>query len=323
MTQGDLESTAAVFERLARRQLLIVSGKGGVGRTTVAALLGLILARAGRRVLVATTGHDDRLAWLLGGDHLSLDPRPLRANLWVQRLVPRQCVTEFGTLALRSRRLSGLVLDNPLVRRLLRAIPGLDDFAVLGKAWHEAVRADTYDAVVFDGAASGHLRFNLGVAKAIYDSVPDGPLRREAAEIDQSLRNPDQVGAVLVGLPEIWPLTELANLANDLSRDVGLSIAALVVNGITRVPSAVDTVVARLDGRQLDDVDSSLARAVQLVETVAQRRKRQRDQLAQWLDDPVAQNCREIPRLLVPWRADGLARDNDLAALLATIEVAT
>jgi len=58
-------SPESVFDALATRQLLIVSGKGGVGRTTVAALLGLALARRGRRVLVATVGQDDRLAWLL------------------------------------------------------------------------------------------------------------------------------------------------------------------------------------------------------------------------------------------------------------------
>ncbi|TPV96264.1 MAG: ArsA family ATPase [Myxococcales bacterium FL481] len=325
MTQGDLESTAALFDRLGRRKLLIVSGKGGVGRTTVAALLGLALAREDRRVLVATTGHDDRLAWLLGGDRLPAKPTRLGPNLWVQRLVPRECVTEFGALTLRSRRLSGLVLDNPLVRRLLRAIPGLDDFAVLGKAWHEAVRGSDYDVVVFDGAASGHLRFNLGVAKAIYDTVPDGPLRREAQEIDRSLRNPDHVGAVLVGLPQSWPLTELATLAGDLSREVGLSVATLVVNGFARLPVGLEAAVARAQQALAEGAPTrpGLVPTVAFLGRVIDRHQRQREQLASWLAGPSMSSFRGAARLHVPWRVEGFAAPEDLRALLATVEVAS
>jgi hypothetical protein len=81
-------SPETVFDALADRQLLIVSGKGGVGRTTVAALLGLALARRGRRVLVATVGLDDRLAWMLGLPTLPEQPVQAARNLYVQRVVP-------------------------------------------------------------------------------------------------------------------------------------------------------------------------------------------------------------------------------------------
>src|SRR5512147_2710176 len=86
----------SVLSDLERRRLLIVSGKGGVGRTTVAALLGFALASKGRKVLVATTGHDDRLAWMLGGERLGDVPVEVAPGLEIQRLVPATCVEEYG-----------------------------------------------------------------------------------------------------------------------------------------------------------------------------------------------------------------------------------
>ena len=128
------------FDSLASRQLLIVSGKGGVGRSTVAALLGLELAARGKKVLVATTGHDDRLAWMLGHSRLHDRPTEVRTGLFIQRLVPTTCVREYGAIMMRSERLSKAVFGNRVMKRLIGAVPGLDDYAVLGKVWHEATR---------------------------------------------------------------------------------------------------------------------------------------------------------------------------------------
>src|SRR5688500_2535450 len=140
-----LQPFSTVFDELATRRFVIVSGKGGVGRTTIAALCGLALAQRGRRVLVATTGHDDRLAWMLGAPALGDTPVPVLPNLHVQRLLAPTCVREYGALVLHSGRLSKAVFDNRVVSRLLRAIPGLDDFAMVGKAWHDAFRGGEYD----------------------------------------------------------------------------------------------------------------------------------------------------------------------------------
>ena len=135
----------AIFDRLAQRRLIVVSGKGGVGRTTLAALLGLAIAARGRRVLVTTTGHDDRLGWMLGAPSLPDRVHAVSERLHIQRLVPRVCLREYGAMVVRSERVSAAVFDNKIIRRLLQAIPGLDDFAVFGKAWHEAARGDAYD----------------------------------------------------------------------------------------------------------------------------------------------------------------------------------
>jgi hypothetical protein len=295
---------STVFEALANRRLLIVSGKGGVGRTTVSALIGLALARRGRRVLVATTGHDDRLAWMMGRDELPETPLEVRPGLSIQRLVPRRCVREYGTLVLKSERLSTAVLDNRVVRRLLRAIPGLDDFSLLGKVWHEALRARSFDVILFDGPATGHLRLNLGVPKAILESVPGGPLVKEAELIQRDLEDGTQVAAVLVGLPERWPLTELGELGASLREDIGLTISTLVVNG--QWPDELPEI------NHLDELSPQLRPVVAAVDRITRRGRHQREQLDTWLEGETAARCGFESVLELGWKPERL---DDAAAL--------
>jgi anion-transporting ArsA/GET3 family ATPase len=297
-----------VFEALARRRLLIVSGKGGVGRTSVAALVGLALARTGRRVLVATTGHDDRLAWMMGAESLPAVPLQVAPGLSIQRLVPRVCLREYGALVLRSERISGAVFDNRVVRRLLRAIPGLDDFTVLGKVWHEAIRARSFDTIVFDGPASGHLRLNLGVPRTILRTVPGGPLRDEAELIQAALEDDSLVAALLVGLPERWPLTELTELGASLRDEVGLSVASVVING---------TVASDLPPLgPTEGLQPELARVVDAVDAVTHRGRTQTEEVDAWLKSDGPRRCAAQSIVDFPWCADGLDGPRAFADLL-------
>lgn len=291
---------------LERRRLLIVSGKGGVGRTTVAALLGSTLAARGRKVLIATTGHDDRLAWMLGGEELSDQPVEIAPGLEIQRLVPATCVEEYGAMVTHSQRLSHMVFGNKVVRRLLRAIPGLDDFAILGKVWHEAVRAKSYDTIVFDGPASGHLRLVLGVPQAILETVAEGPLTNEATAIRDSLQDPSICAAVLVGLPEPWPLTELGELATALRREIGMGAGTLVVNKLwPLIPP-----LPRCD-------DDEVANMLTVVDGIGKRGRDQRQVVADWLG---ARAKLDEELITVPWWPWGLEEPAHLRELLTIIE---
>lgn len=298
----------SVLTELERRRLLIVSGKGGVGRTTVAALLGSALASKGRKVLVATTGHDDRLAWMLGGERLRDVPEEVAPGLQIQRLVPATCVEEYGTLMTHSQRLSHAVFGNKMVRRLLRAIPGLDDFAILGKVWHEAVRARSYDTIVFDGPASGHLRLVLGVPQAILETVSEGPLTNEATAMRDSLQDPSITAAVLVGLPEPWPLTELDELSTALRREIGMGAGTLVVNKLWPLLPALGS-----------SPDPEVGRMLETVDTIGKRGREQRQVVEEWLlareDAPPDEAV-----VTVPWWPWGVEGPEQLRALLTTIE---
>jgi hypothetical protein len=305
----------AVFDRLARRQLVLVSGKGGVGRTTLAALLGLAIAARGRRVLVATTGHDDRLGWMLGAPSLPDTVHAVSERLHIQRLVPRVCLREYGAMVVHSARVSAAVFDNRVVRRLLQAIPGLDDFAVFGKAWHEAARGDAYDTVIFDGPATGHLLYILGVPQAILGAIPAGPLTREAQLIVDTLADPQRTEAVLVGLPELWPLTELGELGGGLREQRGISIETMVVNGMW--PAGVPLLgppPAELDP------EGVVAPVLSLVGAIGQTGRRHRETVRQWCASEAARRCGVRSVLELPWRWEGLCDLGALERMLAELE---
>lgn len=296
-------TAASVLDDLARRRFIIVSGKGGVGRTTVAAMVGLALAERGKKVLVATTGRDDRLAWLLDQPALGDEVRRVDRNLAVQRLRAATCIREYGALVLRSSRLSSAVFDNGVVAPLMRAIPGLDDFALVGKAWHDAFRGGTFDTVVFDGPATGHLLYVLGVPRAIKRTIHAGPLTREAELMDSHFGDRTRTAAVLVGLPERWPLTELDELGVALERDVGIGVAAVVVNGVW--PRGSDHAAALASDPSTAAMGEALARARAIA-------ARQSVELAQWGHDE-----RRPPTITLPWRFEGASDRRALAALLA------
>ncbi len=301
----------AVLDALAARRMLIVSGKGGVGRTAIAALLGLALARRGRRVLVATVGHDDRLAWMLGAKELGDVAREVSPRLFVQRVVPQVCIREYGALIMKSDRLSGAVFDNKIMRRLLRTIPGLDDFAVLGKLWHEACRARAFDTVIFDGPATGHLRYTLGVPRTILQTITVGPLNREARLIQDDLERSDHVQAVLVGLPDRWPLTELGELAAHLDRELKIPIGALIVNGLW--PAGLPELAPPSPSV---DPEGICAPVFAAITTMAQQRARQDEGITAWLTDEDDAGRRPPAVLTLPWRWQGLAGLSDMQALL-------
>ncbi|MBL9100192.1 MAG: hypothetical protein JNL82_04485 [Myxococcales bacterium] len=308
-------SPKTVFDALADRQLLIVSGKGGVGRTTVAALLGLALARRGRRVLVATVGLDDRLAWMLGRPALNETPEPALRNLYVQRVSPHVCIREYGALILHSERLAGAVFDSGPMRRVIRTVPGLDDFAILGKVWHEAVRAHSFDAIVFDGPATGHLRYCLGIPRTILRTLSVGPLPREARLMQDSLEDASRVQAVLVGLPDRWPLTELGEMATSLREELHVNIGALVVNGLW--PGGLPALQAPPAER---DPDGAVARMFAATDVVRGQAQRQREGVRTWLEGQAHVGSAVIG---LPWRWQGFNSDRgaaDLEALLAEVD---
>jgi len=304
-----------VFDRLASRQLVVVSGKGGVGRTTMAALLGLAIAQRGRRVLVATTGHDDRLAWMLGAPSLSESVLPVSDRLHIQRLVPRSCLREYGAMVVRSERVATAVFDNRIVRRLLQAIPGLDDFAVFGKAWHEAARGDAYDTVVFDGPATGHLLYSLGVPDAILRAIPAGPLTSEAQLIADTLKDPSRTEAILVGLPEPWPLTELGELGAVLQQERGIAVETMVVNGMwpADVP-ALGPPAAALDPQGV------VAPVLSLAAAVGETGRRHQAVVEEWVGSEAAARCELDSVMTLPWRWGGLSDPAALQRLLAELQ---
>jgi anion-transporting ArsA/GET3 family ATPase len=221
---------------LADKRFVLVTGKGGVGKTTVCAAEALSLAAQGRRVLVAMCNAKERLSVMLGAPPIGADVVPVAPGVWAVNMSPEKALEEYGTLVLRSRALYKTLFDNRYVRTFLRAVPGMQEWAMLGKAWWHTTEtlpdgSPKYDVVILDAPATGHGLDMLRVPKVILDVVPPGLLRRDAERAWNLFLDPRTCGVVIVTLPEEMPISETVELARAL-RDLGLPIERVVVNGV-------------------------------------------------------------------------------------------
>ena len=215
------------------RRLLIVAGKGGVGRTTMACALALAAARRGRRVLLAQVKSKDRLSRLFGVPHNFSDVHPVDTNLWAVNMTPESSLREYGVMVLRSAFLYRQVFERDVVRAFLRAIPGLYDYSMLGKAWFHTTEQvggrPRFDVVILDAPATGHALTLLAIPKVICDTVPEGPLTGPARDCLALLTDPARAQAVLVTLAEDLPVSETIQLSTGL-RGLGIHLGPVVVN---------------------------------------------------------------------------------------------
>jgi len=221
---------------LADKRFVLITGKGGVGKTTVCAAEALALAAKGKRVLVAMCNAKERLSVMLGVPTIGPHVAPVARNVWAVNMNPDKALEEYGILVLHSRALYKTLFDNRYVRSFLRAVPGMQEWAMLGKAWWHTTEklpdgSPRYDVVILDAPATGHGLDMLRVPKVILDVVPPGLLRRDAERAWALFQDPKTCAIVLVTLPEEMPTTETIELARALG-EMGLHVGRVVVNGV-------------------------------------------------------------------------------------------
>jgi anion-transporting ArsA/GET3 family ATPase len=219
------------------KRFLIVTGKGGVGKTTVCAAEALAFAARGKRVLVAMCNAKERLSTMLGSDLIGSDVKLVAPSVWAVNMDPEVALEEYGLMILKSRTLYKLLFDNKYVRTFFRAVPGMAEWAMLGKAWwHTTEVGDDgrprFDVVILDAPATGHGLDMLRVPKVIVDVVPSGLLRRDAERAWTMFQDPAISAVVLVTLPEELPTTETIELARALKDELHLPIGKVVVNAV-------------------------------------------------------------------------------------------
>jgi anion-transporting ArsA/GET3 family ATPase len=219
---------------LLDKRLLVVAGKGGVGRTTVAAAIAMAAARRGRRVLLCQAKSKERLSHLFNVPTVGHEIVRVRERLWAVNMTPQVALREYGTMVLRSEFIARQVLENKVSRAFLHAVPGLEDYSMLGKVWyHTTEQVDghpKWDLVVLDAPATGHVVTMLMIPQAILDAVPEGPLTRPAALTLALLRDPARAAMVIVTLAEDMPSNEAVELAARAQRMVQMPLGPLVVN---------------------------------------------------------------------------------------------
>ena len=220
----------------APRRFLFITGKGGVGKTTVTAALARSLSARGLRVLVTVCGAKERLSTLLGAPPLGPQVALLAPNIWGVQLVSEVALREYGAMKLKNRLLVDAIFDSKYVAGFLSGTPGLREWSLLGKAWYHSTEEEhgrpRFDVVLFDAPATGHGLDMLRVPKVIVEIAPPGLLRNDAERAWEMFRDPSRSGVVVVTLPEEMPVNEAFELCAALRTELTLPIAQLVVNSL-------------------------------------------------------------------------------------------
>jgi Mrp family chromosome partitioning ATPase len=303
---------------LLDRRFLILSGKGGVGRTTVAAALARAAVRAGKRVLLAQMDSPERLPRLLGHP-AAIGPEVTTVGdcLDAVNMSARSALHQYGVMVLRYEALYRTVFENKAVRSFLAAVPGLDAYAMLGKAWWHTTELQggrpRYDLVILDAPASGHAATLLRIPRAILEAMPKGPLARDAAAINDLVKDPARSAFVIVTLAEELPARETVDLARIVRAELELPLGPLIVNGLPPPILSHPSLRAALGLLQAATGDAALDATLEGARLLADRRAEAEQVLASLQRDPALPTI-ELPRL--PTTDCGPAEIDQLAATL-------
>jgi anion-transporting ArsA/GET3 family ATPase len=223
---------------LLDRSLVFVTGKGGVGKTTIAAALGVAAAEAGRRVIVCEVGRQERLAHLFRRSPLGSDEVELRPGMSATSIDPNDALREWLAKQLGSGAVATLMAQRSVFSLFVAAAPGAREMITMSKAWEIAQperwteRSATYDLVIVDAPATGHGLAMLGTPGSYSEVARVGPIRRQAEKVRGFLSDPARAGYVAVALAEEMPVTETIELESRLGDELGVGLGAVVANAL-------------------------------------------------------------------------------------------
>jgi anion-transporting ArsA/GET3 family ATPase len=267
---------------LLDKRLVVVTGKGGVGKTTVAAALGLLSARRGRRTVVCEVAQQERLAGLFGARDVGHSEVELAPGLFAVSVQPERAMHEWLRHQLKSGALAGLLGHSRLFGYLTAAAPGVTELVTVGKVWDLAqakrrTGGTSFDTVIVDAPATGHALALLRAPRTYANIARVGPIARQAAQIDRFLRDPEATGVICVALPEEMPVSETVDLEQRLRDDLAMEIGQVVANGVLPERFAAG------EARRLRELDGQGTKAAQAAVTAAlvehSRAEGQREQL--------------------------------------------
>jgi arsenite-transporting ATPase len=229
------------LQSLTATNVVIVAGKGGVGKTTVTAVIARAASRDGRRVLVVELDGKPTLDHLLeGGSTIGA------GSVEVVHISAADALDEY----LREHgfaRIAKRLNKTGVIDMVGTAAPGIDDVVVLGKV-KSFERSGEYDLIVVDGPAAGHAITFLTSATGLANAVRSGPVRTQSDEVIDLLTDFDRCQVVLVTLPETTPVNEVVETAFALEEDVGVQLGPIVINSVdtgVALPSAEREAAAR------------------------------------------------------------------------------
>ena len=224
--------------------MLFVVGKGGVGKSTVAALLAIALAERGKRVLLAQMEPGRRLGEVLGVSGGTEAPAEVFSGLCFLTIDGETALSEYLGLVLPVKRVYRAVVGSKLYHHFVAAAPGLKELMTVGKIWYEeqlpAARGRKWDAIVVDAPATGHSLQYLRMPRAAYETFGAGLVHNEASKVMELLQDESRTAVCLVTTAEEMPVNETLEMYRQLRDTLRMPLGALFVNRVHEAPVARD-----------------------------------------------------------------------------------
>jgi anion-transporting ArsA/GET3 family ATPase len=218
--------------------VVFVTGKGGVGKTTVAVALGLRAAAEGKRTIVCEVSAQENASRIFEHTEIGFHEVEVAENLWSISIDPDESMREYVLLQLKVRAMRDMLFRSRIFNYLAAATPGLKELVTIGKIW-ELAQLDRkvksgrkYDLVIVDAPATGHGIGFLQTPRTFAAIARVGPIHSQAQQLDRLITDQEHTGVAIVALPEEMPVNESAALEHDLREEVGVAVDRVYMNGL-------------------------------------------------------------------------------------------
>jgi anion-transporting ArsA/GET3 family ATPase len=267
--------------RLLDKRLIFVTGKGGVGKSTIAAALGVLGARRGLRTMIAELSSQQRIQRLFDRFGPGFEEIQLAPGLFTISIDPEHAMEEY--LEVKAGALGHVLASSRLFQTFAMATPGMRELLSIGKAWelaqlHRRTEGGaTYDLVIVDAPATGHGMGLLRTPRTFADIARVGPIAHQGRTIAETIADREFTGVVAVSIPEEMPVNETLSLCEALERDrLGLDLVVLNALYPVRFDFSERDQLADALGRSRSSLSRSALRAA-LAEHARARTQREQE----------------------------------------------